>query len=316
MLRMSCSIPRRSFVIDASFEIPDGTVFALFGPSAAGKSSILSAIAGFESNVRGRIEVDGAQWLDTTVRPPVNLPAWRRRVGYVEQSARLFPHLTVRQNLLYAVRKSNPFIEAMIEQFDLGSVLDARPTQLSGGQQQRVALARALAPQPRLLLLDEPLTALDWSIRQSLQDLLHEVNRRYEVSMILVTHQLAEAQRLADTLAVIDSGQILQQGPVAEVVLQPNSAQVAARVGYTGTCALPDGRTVGVHPDRVVLGAHPERGFVVSGTVTQEVLREGRRVIHVTSEMGERLQASLHPLDLVTLGENIQITLVDPPVFE
>lgn len=323
MLRVSCSIARRLFSVEAEFDVADGEVFALFGPSAAGKTSILSTVAGFEQAATGYVEVDGIKWLDTRQTPTVFVPVWKRRLGYVEQSSRLFPHLTVRQNILYGLRgQANRTVNTLIEQFDLAAVLDARPHQLSGGQQQRVALARALAPQPRLLLLDEPLASLDWVNRRGLQDLLHDVNETHGVTIVLVTHQLSEAERLAHRIAVIDSGRILQQGTVSDVVLHPVSWDVALRVGYTARLTLENGSTVGVHPDRAVIGAHPDRGLVVTGVVSEEGLSDGRRVLTVdvylpgrSSGQTTRLMVSAHPLDDVHVGASVELTFVDPPCW-
>ncbi|WDL95759.1 ATP-binding cassette domain-containing protein [Alicyclobacillus sp. ALC3] len=322
MLHVSCSIPRRFFTVEAEFEVKAGEVFALFGPSAAGKTSVLSAVAGFETAATGRIVVDGVTWLDTMARPSVYVPVWKRKLGYVEQAARLFPHLTVRQNIFYGLRgASGTFAGNLIEQFGLASVLNVRPDGLSGGQQQRVALARALAPRPRLLLLDEPLAALDWATRRALQDLLREVNRTLGVTIVIVTHQLSEAERLANRMAVMEDGRILQQGPIADMVLRPTSWDVARRVGYTARLRLESGRVVGIHPERVVIGAYRDRGPVLSGVVTADGFSEGRRVITVDvtddGSAGARtpLVISAHPLDAVTVGARVDLTLLEPPEF-
>lgn len=317
MLRLSCNIPRRDFRIGVDLTVPTGGIYALFGPSAAGKSSVLSAIAGFEPAAGGRIEVDGDVWLDTRGAATVHAPSWQRQVGYVEQSPRLFPHLRVIDNILYGVRdhRVDDFTEALIDRFGLRAFLKDKPHRLSGGLKQRVALARALAPRPRLLLLDEPLTALDWSIRRSLQDLLLEINHDFQISMLLVTHQWTEAERMASHIGILDAGVLLQQGTVEDVFLRPASPRVAALVGYTDLLQLGDGRVAGVHPQRIMLSSRPDLGPVVSGTVLRRTLADGRVLLDVQMADCVRIEVAANPWEEAQVGRTTPLTLVDPPIY-
>ncbi|GMA49938.1 hypothetical protein GCM10025857_12950 [Alicyclobacillus contaminans] len=173
----------------------------------------------------------------------------------------------------------------LIERFGLSGHLGEKPYQLSGGLAQRVAMARAVAARPRLLLLDEPLSALDWPTRRQLQDVLVALHRDLHIPVVLVTHQLAEAQRMAHRIGVLDEGELLQMGSVDEVVTRPATPRVAALVGYTAFLPI-EGRVVAVHPERVVLGARPHLGPVLTGVVERMTWLEGRRVMDVRLAQG------------------------------
>ena len=193
-------------------------VVALFGPSGAGKSTILSAIAGFRPGT-GKIEFDGELWQDARQM----IPAHRRPVGMVFQDGRLFSHLSVAGNLGYAERRADrggtPIAEAaVIEALDLADLRARRPDTLSGGERQRVAMARALLTRPRLMLMDEPLAALDRARKAELLPMIADLPRRFGVPVIYVSHQLDEIVQIADSLVAIRDGRILGQGAVAEMI--------------------------------------------------------------------------------------------------
>ncbi|WP_082668399.1 ABC transporter ATP-binding protein [Tepidimonas taiwanensis] len=212
-----------------------GELLALVGPSGAGKSSWLRVLAGLMRPARGRVQVGGEVWLDTASGTWV--PPQRRHVGLVFQHYALMPHLSAQDNVALALLEQPRADRAAQALQWLRRVgLDEaharrRPAALSGGQQQRVALARALARQPRLLLLDEPFSAVDQLQRQSLYALLAELRQQLRIPIVLVTHDLSEAHQLADTLAVMDRGEILQQGAPQRLYRAPRNARVADVVG-------------------------------------------------------------------------------------
>ncbi len=205
--------PGRTFTLDTCFH-SGHTCTALMGPSGAGKSTVLLAIAGLLPQVAGHVRVHGSTLLDSTTG--TNLPARERGVGMVFQDYALFPHMDVAQNLLFGVRRMGKAladadrvrIEALLDQFDLQALRSALPRDLSGGQKQRVALARALAPAPRLLLLDEPLSALDGALRQRLRTELAEMLARVQVPTLLVTHDPDDAALLAQHVVQMADGRL------------------------------------------------------------------------------------------------------------
>ena len=211
-----------------------GPVAVLFGPSGSGKTTLLRCLAGLQKPTRGRIAFNGSVWYDDAAR--VNVPPQRRRIGYLFQQYALFPHLTVEQNVAFGLRESSPrerrskTAEAL-ERFRIRALATRPIARLSGGEQQRVALARTLAAEPDLLLLDEPLSALDSSTRNSLRSELRRDLLRAETPAVVVTHDHAEALALGDSLLVMAQGRLHQSGPVSEVFERPNSEIVARTVG-------------------------------------------------------------------------------------
>ena len=219
-------------VLDASFECAAGELVALVGPSGSGKTSLLRAIAGLlqSRTLQGRVAVGDDVWFDSD--QGVNRPPQSRRAGLVFQHYALFPHLTAAQNVAIACRRGSATdCAALFARLGLAGLEQRRPAQLSGGQQQRVALARALAREPTVLLLDEPFSAVDAPARQTLYHELAALRQTLSTPMILVTHDLAEARRLADRVVILDSGCSLQAGPPAQVFASPRNARVAELVG-------------------------------------------------------------------------------------
>jgi molybdate transport system ATP-binding protein len=236
--------------LEAEFDCGAGELVALVGPSGSGKTSMLRAIAGLwtPADVQGHIRVAGQAWLDTAAG--VQLSPQQRRAGLVFQHYALFPHMTALANVALAAGPgwSNADVTALLKRMGLDALTQRRPAQLSGGQQQRVALARALVrvmPTPRLastapsvpqawpgvLLLDEPFSAVDAPTRQTLYRELAAWRQQVSVPMVLVTHDLAEARRLADRVVIVDGGQTLQTGQPARVFASPRNARVAELVG-------------------------------------------------------------------------------------
>ena len=209
------------FVLDVELDLPGQGITALFGHSGSGKTTCLRAIAGLERGARGRLEVNGKVWQDDA--QGVFLPTHRRALGYVFQDAALFPHLSVRDNLDYgrrrvaaAERRVSP--DAAIELLGIGALLDRLPEKLSGGEKSRVAVARALLTSPRLLLMDEPLAALDHHRKQEILPYLEKLHDELEIPILYVSHAPDEVARLADHLVVLQGGRALAAGPLGETL--------------------------------------------------------------------------------------------------
>ena len=267
MLDADVEVDRREFTVRAALQVAPGERLALFGPSGAGKTTLLEAIAGLVQPRRGLITLNGR--LLTSTAPPVQaVPSWQRRVGLLRQNPGLFPHLSVRDNLCYAptASPSETELAELATVLGIENLLSAMPARLSGGQAHRVALGRLLLARCDTLLLDEPYTGLDTSLRRSLTGLVSSLVAERSVPSILVTHELGDAQAFADRLAVLDRGELLQIGAPDEVVLHPASRRVAELIGYLGF--VPQGESMaGVHPERVILGADADRGLVLTGVV-------------------------------------------------
>jgi molybdate transport system ATP-binding protein len=210
------------------------SVTVLFGPSGCGKTTTLRCLAGLDRPDKGSILYDGTAWFDATLRKQLRPQV--RGVGFFFQEYALFPHLTVAGNIAYGLqdvpRESRKVqVEAMVALFRIQGLENRYPRQLSGGQQQRVALARTVAVRPRLLLLDEPLSALDERTRETIRPELRHLLQSLSIPVLLVTHDRVEAMALGDHVIVLDQGQILQQGSVAAVFGQPANLATAAIVG-------------------------------------------------------------------------------------
>jgi molybdate transport system ATP-binding protein len=220
---------RASLNVDAA-----SRVTVLFGPSGAGKTTILRCIAGLEPLSEGRIVFKERVWAD--VSQGVHLPPQQRPVGYLFQDYALFPHLRVRQNIAYGIHQMPEQerarrVQEIAESIQVEHLLDRQPSELSGGEQQRVALARSLVRNPEILLLDEPLSALDGPTRDRVRGELARLLRRLQLPAILVTHDWIDALSLGDRLVVMSRGSVLQTGAPADVFARPQHAEVAAAVG-------------------------------------------------------------------------------------
>ena len=214
-------LPRPDFTLDVDFQLPAQGVTAVFGPSGSGKTTLLRCLAGLERATRARVAVAGAMWEDS--ESGVFLPAWQRPLGYVFQEASLFDHLDVRGNLQFAAKRAAGTqravdVPALVRLLGLDDLLARRAHQLSGGERQRVAIARALATQPRILLLDEPLAALDARRRQEILPWLERLRDEVRIPMLYVTHSGDEVARLADHLVLLDAGRVRAAGPLAETL--------------------------------------------------------------------------------------------------
>ncbi len=226
----------RNVAIEAELEQPADSfsVTVLFGPSGCGKTTLLRCLAGLERPEKGVIRFQDETWFDSersTFRSPQ-----QRDIGFCFQEFALFPHLTVRQNVGYGLsgRKSHDrtnTVNEMLKRFELSGLGERYPHQLSGGQQQRTAVARSLVRKPRLLLLDEPLSALDTALRDELRSTLRQLLQQFEIPVVLVTHDRVEAISLADRVVVMDAGKVRQRGTVDEVFSYPADTTVARIVG-------------------------------------------------------------------------------------
>lgn len=207
----------------AQFTLNPGSFVALFGPSGAGKTTILRMLAGLVVPDAGRIVVDGVVWFDALKK--INLPPQQRSIGFVFQDYALFPNMSVRQNVAYALhRNDDAWLDELLNLTGLGDLQHRNPASLSGGQKQRVALVRAIARKPRLLLLDEPLSALDIDLRLQLQEELARLQQRFGFTALMVSHDLGEVFKLAQHVLRIERGEIVSAGTPAQVFLSERHA--------------------------------------------------------------------------------------------
>ncbi len=206
-------------LLEVNCEIEAGQFVTLYGVSGVGKTSTLRMLAGLMQADSGSIQVDGKTWLDSSKK--INIPPQERGIAYVFQDYALFPNMSVRQNLAFALPKNQDkrIISELIDLMELGALQNRKPATLSGGQQQRVALARALVQSPRILLLDEPLAALDRKIRLKLQDYLLQVHRQFQLTTILISHDIGEISKLSDRVLVLEAGKIIKDGIPAEIFI-------------------------------------------------------------------------------------------------
>ena len=221
MLEVQVSTRLGDFRLDAGFQGTGDGVTVLFGPSGAGKSSVLAAVAGALRPESGRVALSGEVLFDSA--RGIDLPMERRRIGWVFQDARLFPHLSVEANLRFGLKRAAPGpvrFDEVVETLGVGHLLHRRPRDLSGGERQRVGLGRALLSQPRLLLMDEPLASLDAPRRAEILPFLERV-RSFGVPILYVSHSLAEAVRLGDCMAVMRDGRVIAEGALSDVVSRP-----------------------------------------------------------------------------------------------
>ncbi|NQV70215.1 MAG: molybdenum ABC transporter ATP-binding protein [Pseudohongiella sp.] len=222
MIEANIELLKSDFRLRAEFSLPARGVTGIFGPSGCGKTSLLRALAGLEPETRGTIAVQGDDWLNSAVSP-ASLPVCQRRVGMVFQDASLFPHLNVEQNLLFGRnRLKQPSDVFDLEEFyalmGVQALLGRRTEKLSGGEKQRVALGRALLAEPVLLLMDEPLSALDQNTRNQLMSFLEKLFQQIEIPVFYVSHSSEEIARLADNLVLMEAGNVIEHGPIQAVL--------------------------------------------------------------------------------------------------
>ena len=276
MLEVDVHKQRGTFKLDLAFKAPQASVIALFGPSGCGKSTTINMIAGLLAPDSGRVQMDDRVLFDS--RAGICVPAERRRIGYVFQDARLFLHLTVVQNLRYGLQRAprddrRIDLTTIIDLLGIGPLLQRRPQQLSGGEKQRVAIGRALLSQPHLLLLDEPLAALDLARRDEVLPYLERLRSFLHIPMVYVSHQFEEVLRLATHVVVMDHGQSLASGDLCTISLHPS---LRALIGAEAIGAVVESRVDSIDQQnglaRVSIG-HAEVQVDSTGLVNGQPVR-------------------------------------------
>lgn len=285
MISLEVSLSHRfpEFHLEVEFTASAG-VTALFGRSGSGKTTIGNAIAGLLTPERGRVVVGGEVLFDTALG--ICLPPHQRQVGYVFQESRLFPHLTVRQNLLFGrwfSRKSSQLIslEQVLRMLDIAPLLERRPHGLSGGEKQRVAIGRALLSNPRLLLLDEPLAALDGFRKAEILPYLERIRDEAGLPILYVSHSVAEVARLANTVVLLQSGRVLRSGETEDILADPEAVPL---IGVREAGAVLPVRVEAHHPDGL------------------SELRADAEVLWIpqcTAPVGTRLRLRIHAQDIL-----------------
>ena len=218
MIECKIKVQLESFTLDANFSIPDRGITVVFGPSGSGKTTLLRAIAGLEKSDDGFLKIGDSVWQ----KGENFLPTHKRQIGYVFQDAALFDHLDVKGNLNFVIKRAiglkEDFIESIHNLLEIKTLLNRKTTQLSGGERQRVAIARALLTNPKILLLDEPLSALDLKRKNEILPYLDSIHNDLEIPILYVTHSQDEMSRLADHLLLIEDGNIVGSGPVNDML--------------------------------------------------------------------------------------------------
>jgi ABC-type Fe3+/spermidine/putrescine transport system ATPase subunit len=305
---VSKSLGGRRVVDDVTLEIRRGEVVSLLGPSGCGKTTLLRMIAGFESPDAGTIRLGGADM--------AGVPVHLRDLNLVFQNYALFPHMTVAKNVAYGLRMQGvadpaPRVKAALDKVRLAGYESRVPTTLSGGEQQRVALARAIVTNPRVLLLDEPLGALDLKLRKGLQEELRRLQRELAMTFVYVTHDQEEALSMSDRVAVMKGGVVEQVGPPREIYDRPVSRYVAEFVG-TANFIEEGGKTLLVRPENVVIGAEGRDATVQEvffhGAMTRVIVQAGASRLVIDDpdarvNVGDRVHVSWSPADVQVLAK-------------
>ena len=278
-------------VDDISLDIEHGKLTTLLGPSGCGKTTSLRMLAGFGKPTSGQIFIDGEEC--------TRLPPEKRGLGMVFQQYALFPHMTVRDNVGYGLKlrrvplaERRTRVDEALELVGLTAHADKRPRKMSGGQQQRVALARAIAIRPRLLLLDEPLSALDARLRVEMRAELRRIQAETGLCVVLVTHDQDEALELSDQMVVMRAGTIEQAGTPQAVFSAPASRFVAEFLGYENFLTLADGQRAAIRPERLHLGDVAGDAVRLQATITDVAYRGVDLLVtsEVTDPSGERVR--------------------------
>lgn len=317
---LNCTFTSGSSTVRAvdniSLSIAPGEFFSLLGPSGSGKTTCLRLIGGFEQPTSGSIKL-----FDTDAS---RLPPFEREVNTVFQDYALFPHMTVRDNVSYALMvrgvsktERNRRSDAMLETVKLGGYGSRKPSQLSGGQRQRVALARALINKPRILLLDEPLGALDLKLREEMQIELKGLQRQLGITFIFVTHDQSEALSMSDRVAVFNHGRIEQLGTPRELYDAPRTAFVARFVGSANvisgeTLRLEPRREYALRPEKISIASHvsssPSSGFSSLTGQLQDIHFLGSQTRYEVLAGGERLTAITSGAETLEIGASVTLT--------
>jgi molybdate transport system ATP-binding protein len=288
--------PEGSFNLNVHFRALAGFTI-VFGASGAGKTTLLDCIAGLSDPDEGRIAVGGEDLYDSEEKR--NVAAWKRRIGYVHQDLALFPHLTAEENVAYGLRalsadERRTRSRDMLQAFRIDHLRDRRPAQISGGERQRVALARALVTEPRALLLDEPLAALDRPTKSRLVGDLRQWNQHHRVPILFVTHNGEEVFALGDEVIMLDAGRIVAQGQPHEVMHAPRLETVAHLSGFEN---IFDATVLALHEDRGTMRCQLGTSTLGSGSAELETPL-------IRAEVGSRLRVGVRAGDLLLATEN------------
>src|SRR3984885_8350230 len=305
-IRKRCASPEREFSLDVDFNAAPGFTI-LFGPSGAGKTTLLDCVVGLAAPDAGRISLGERVLFEGT--PPLCVPVAKRGIGYVLQDLALFPHLTVEQNTAYGLARlprsgRRQRVAAMLEEFHIDHLRQQIPAKISGGERQRVALARALVTDPCILLLDEPLAALDGSTKAGIIGDLRRWNQLHRIPILYVTHSREEVMALGERVLVMDQGRIIAQGTPHEVLRAPRQETVAQLAGFEN---IFDAIVQSVHPDRGTLSCKLE-GVKPGGQVEIETPL-------VRTEAGSHLRVGIRAGDIllaVTLPTGLSARNVIP----
>ena len=260
MIRIALSVPLYEFDLDVDVELDPQSVTALFGPSGAGKTTLLETIAGVRTAAAGEIRIDDDVLFSSD--EGVHLPPEKRRIGLVPQDALLFPHMSVQRNITYGETSRQPAfdLDSVVAALEIEHLLDRRPALLSGGERQRVALARTLVTGPRLLALDEPLAALDVSLKERILPYLKRVRELYRIPTIVVSHDVSDVLNLADEMLVLDRGKVVARGEPRDILSQPVSSQAFFRAPFENVI---DATAVRHDPDEGVTEVETENGLAL-----------------------------------------------------
>lgn len=276
--------------LDVDLTINEGDLVTIEGPSGAGKTTILRMIAGLLKPEKGRIEVAGDIWVDRLTG--IFLPPQKRKVGFVFQDYSLFPNMTILQNLKFALdnTRDTEFIDEVIDIMELEALKDRYPQTLSGGQQQRAALARAIVRRPKILLLDEPLSALDAEMRMKLQDYILTVHRKLNITTILVSHSISEIFKMSDRVIRLNRGKIYHEGTASDVFTQN---YISGKFRFTGD-------VLSIEKDEVV--------YIVNVLVGNNIIRiiateKEARDLHIGDKV-MIVSKAFNPL-IIKIGNNI-----------
>jgi len=314
-------------VADFTLNVEPGELLAILGPSGCGKTTALRLIAGFEAPTAGTLEIAGQRVAD----PSIFVPPERRGVGMVFQDYALFPHMTVLENVEYGLHGADhkrQLAEAALATTGLSTLGGRRVHELSGGEQQRVALARALAPRPRLLLLDEPFSNLDLALRAQVREELRDIVDQTGITTILVTHDQEEALSIADRVAFLTRGRIVQVGTPEEIYLRPATVDVAEFIGDAnlfygdvversvrtalGAFAAPADAAraaVVVRPEDLEIAEHG-----IPGTVVHREYYGHDQVLSVRLEDGSVARARLGSRERYEAGDEVRLSLIEAPL--
>jgi molybdate transport system ATP-binding protein len=282
--------PAGSFLLNVHLRALAGFTI-LFGASGAGKTTLLDCIAGLTDPDEGRIAVGGDAVFDTEGKQ--NIPSWKRRIGYVLQDLALFPHLTAQENVEYGLSQLSAAQRGarsreMLSAFRIEHLRERRPAQISGGERQRVALARTLVTEPRVLLLDEPLVALDRPTRSQIISDLRKWNQNYRIPILLVTHSIEEVFALGEEVIVLDGGKIVAQGQPKDVILAPRLETVARLAGFENIF------------DATVIALHEERGTMTCRIGARKLELEAPLI---RAEAGSHVRVGIRAGDILLATE-------------